>query len=114
MSDPWFNPSLYAWIPGTVFGGVGGLWGALAGILAPQGKGKALVYGMGLTLAFIAVGLFVLGIVALMAGQPYGIWYGLLLPGVLGVVSLAWFPWLVRTRYRQAEEQRMAAKDVSL
>ncbi len=37
MSDPWFDPNLYAWIPGTAFGVTGGLWGGLAGTLAPAG-----------------------------------------------------------------------------
>jgi RHS repeat-associated protein len=36
MNDPWFNENLYSWIPGTALGVLGGLWGGLAGTLAPR------------------------------------------------------------------------------
>ena len=53
MNEPWFNPNLYAWIPGTLLGVLGGTWGALVGTLAPRGKAKGLVVG-GLFLLLLA------------------------------------------------------------
>jgi hypothetical protein len=47
MSDPWFNPSLYAWIPGTVFGGVGGLWGPSRAFSRRKGRGRRWFMGWG-------------------------------------------------------------------
>ena len=41
MTTPWFDPTLYAWIPGTVFGSAAGLMGALVGWLVPQGKARS-------------------------------------------------------------------------
>ena len=35
MSTAWFDPNLYAWIPGTIFGTLGGLYGPLVATLAP-------------------------------------------------------------------------------
>jgi hypothetical protein len=112
MSQPWFDANLWAWIPGTVYGCLGGLWGALGGTLAPQGKARALVLGLGWLLLLTAAGLLAAAVVALVDGQPYGVWYGLGLPGVLGVAVLGpLFP-LARLRYRQAEERRMQAEDL--
>ena len=35
MTEPWFDPNLYAWIPGTTLGVTGGILGSLGGMLAP-------------------------------------------------------------------------------
>jgi hypothetical protein len=67
-----------------------------------------------LFLAVVGVVLLIAGLTALLTGQPYGVWYGLMLPGVPGVISLTWAPRVIRNGYRQAEERRMAARDVSL
>ena len=40
MSEPWFDANSYAWIPGTLLGTLGGLWGALVGTLRPGARGK--------------------------------------------------------------------------
>lgn len=114
MSAPWFDANTFAWLPGTAFGVLGGLWGSLAGVLGGQGKGKTLVYSTGLLLAAAGVAIFAGGVVALADGQPYGVWYGLLLPGTMALVALAWVPRLVRNGYRQAETRRMEAKDAPL
>lgn len=93
-------------MPGTVLGVWGGLFGALIGVLAPSGKGKALVLTLwGLTMA-IGAAFLVLGIVAFLQNQPYGIWYGFGLAGilVLGVMG-SLFP-VILTRYRQAAARK--------
>lgn len=112
MSEPWFDPNLYAWIPGTLLGVAGGILGSLAGTLAPRGKGKGLVlscFALALTASAI---LLIAGIVAFIQAQPYGVWYGLGLPGLLGCTVLgALFPMILK-RYREAEERRLAAQDL--
>ena len=42
MSEPWFDPNRYAWIPGTALGVLGGILGSMAGVLAPRGRAKGL------------------------------------------------------------------------
>src|SRR5262249_35423983 len=111
MNEPWFDPNRWAWLPGTLLGCLGGLWGALAGTLAPQGKARHLVLGFGLLLWGLSVVLLVTGLVALCTGQPYGVWYGLGLGGLIGAVALGPALPLVRKRYREAEERRIQAED---
>jgi tellurite resistance protein TehA-like permease len=110
MTEPWFDENYWAWLPGTVLGCLGGLWGALGGVLAPQGKAKRLVFGFGLLLVGLSSASLVAGLVALTVGQPYGVWYGLLLPGDAVFIIGALFP-VVRRRYREAEARRMQAED---
>src|SRR5205823_5737012 len=80
MSAPWVEDvnTFGAYVGGFLGGGLGGLcgiWGAIAGTLAPKGKAKSFVLGMGLTLIAIGVILLGIGLYALLDSQPYGIWY---------------------------------------
>jgi hypothetical protein len=111
MTEPWFNPA-YAWLPGTVLGCVCGLIGALAGCLIPRGKGKTLVLGSLWSVFSAAVVMLVAGIVALVSGQPYDIWYGLGLAGLIGVVVIGCNAPQVHRFYRMAEARRMQAQDL--
>jgi len=111
MATPWFDPNLYAFIPGTLLGVVGGTLGALAGTLAPRGKARGLVQGaFGAVIAASAL-MLALAVVALATGQPYGIWYGLGLPGLIGIVVFGALLPVVRARYREAETRRMGVAD---
>jgi hypothetical protein len=112
MSEPWFDANLYAWIPGTSVGVIGGILGSMAGALAPRGRARSLVLGFHLVMIGVSAILLMAGAVAFVQGQPYGVWYGLGLPGVLGVIVLgALFP-VVSKRYREAEARRLAAQDL--
>lgn len=110
-SEPWFDPQ-WAFLPGTLLGAVGGSGlGVLAGLFAAKGKAKGLVFGFN-TLCFAAsFTLLCLAIVALSMGQPYAIWYALMLPGLLGSFLFGGAYWLLAQRYRQAELRQMTAKD---
>jgi hypothetical protein len=112
MSEPWFDPNAYAWIPGTVFGSLGGLMGALAGTLASTGRAKGLVLGGWWLFIVVAVTFLVTSIVAWTSGQPYGIWYGFGLPGLMGVVLFPAMLPVILYRYREAEQRRMRAADI--
>lgn len=111
MTTPWFDPNLYSFIPGTLLGVAGGTLGALAGTLAPRGKARALVVGAFGTLIAACALLLTAAVVALATGQPYGVWYGLGLPGLLGVVLFAALLPVVLARYREAETRRFGAAD---
>ena len=113
MNDLWFSPAHYSWLPGTVLGCMCGLWGALVGILGPRGKAKLLVVWLGRVLFASSLFLLVAGGVAFVSGQPYGIWYGLGLPGMVGTIVIGCnLPMLTRV-YRQAEERRISAQDLT-
>ncbi len=111
MNEPWFDPNRWAWLPGTFFGCLGGLWGGLGGVLASQGKARRLVVGFGELLQWLSVVLLAAAVIALCTGQPYGVWYFLGLPGLIGTCVIGPLLPLVRKRYREAEERRMQAED---
>jgi predicted outer membrane lipoprotein len=114
MSQPWFDPMLFSWIPGTLLGVAGGILGPMAGVLAPRGKAKGLVLGSFAIVLLICLALLIAGIAGLASGQPYGVWYGLGLPGLIGLIVIgSLFP-VVRLRYQQAEERKIAARDVPI
>lgn len=112
MNEVWFDPNVYSWIPGTLYGTLGGLWGGVAGSLAPRGSAKRLVLGLGYLFIVIGLALLLMSIVAYLTGQPYGIWYGLGLPGLLGLVLFPSLLPVVLARYREAEERKLRAKDL--
>jgi hypothetical protein len=47
------------------------------------------------------------GLAALVSGQPYGVWYGLGMGGLIGTLVLGPILPVVRKRYREAEERRL-------
>jgi hypothetical protein len=75
--------------------------------------GKARRFVIVLTTTLIAVGGLglIVGLIALIVGQPYAVYYPLLLGGIiLTVVCGGNLPVLLR-RYRQDELRKMAAMD---
>lgn len=112
MTEPWFDPNRYAWVFGAALGMVGGMLGALAGSLAPRGKAKPLVMGLFAVSLVACAAMLAAGVVALVQRQPYGVWYGLLLPGALGLIVLGGLMPVVQARYREAEQRRLSARDI--
>lgn len=112
MVSPWFNANAYAWIPGTVFGVIAGMTGSLAGSLAPRGKGRSLVLGLMILETIASLAMLLTGIIALVCHQPYGVWYGFLLPGVLGVIIIPSLMVGVRRAYAEAELRKSRAQDL--
>ena len=110
--EPWFDP-MYAWVPGTIVGCLAGLMGGLGGWLAPKGKAKGFILPMWWLLLLSSGVLLAAGIFGYLAGQPYGIWYGLCLTGLIGVLVLGINLPILIIRYRQAEQRRMHAHDLS-
>jgi biotin transporter BioY len=112
MMQPWFDQNHYAWIPGTIYAVAAGLMGGLVGWLAPRGRARNFVLRAWFALWAAAVALLVAGFVALAQGQPWGIWYGFLLPGVIGTLVVGINSYVVRRAYRLVEERKLAARDL--
>lgn len=110
--EPWFDPNMCGSIAGSALGCVGGTLGALSGILAPRGKAKTLVYSLFVVCTVACLLLLITAGVALILGQPYGIWYGLGLPGLIGLIVFpSVFP-RVRRAYAAAEMRKSLAADM--
>ncbi|HEY1376850.1 MAG TPA: hypothetical protein VGF55_08645 [Gemmataceae bacterium] len=115
MSQPWFDELTFGvWVGGVgggLLGSLGGLWGAMIGMLAPRGKGRAVLIPVGW--AFVGLGVVALafGLYALVAGQPYGIWYGPLLVGVILTAVIGGLMPVVYKRYAEADARRMQAEE---
>lgn len=110
--QPWFDVNHFAWIPGTAYGVVAAVLAVLVGWLVPRGKARALVLSAWFTLWVAAMVLLVIGLIALRIGQPWGVWYALLLPGAIGTAVVGANSLVIMRRYREVEERRLAAKDL--
>jgi hypothetical protein len=112
MAEPWFDPNLYAWIPGTAIGVAGGILGSLVGVLAPRGKAKGLLKAAWGVVLLASVLVLAAGVIALAAGQPYGVWYGLGLAGLIGTFVFGPLYLMIDRWYAAAEERRIRARDL--
>jgi hypothetical protein len=81
-------------------------------LLAPKGKCRTLVMGMHFTIRAGCCVLLAAGVAALLTGQPYGIWYGLGYPGLLGLLLFGPLTWVIRKRYTEAELHKSMAEDL--
>ena len=114
-AEPWFDLSSQIWlgIGGGVFCGVwGSALGVLAGLLIPKGKGKAVIFGLLFVGLVVGLTMLTAGVVAFVVGQPYGVWYSLLLPGKLLSLLAGVFVFVARHRYRQVELRKMTAEEM--
>ena len=109
--QPWFNPNLAGGILGGGVGVLGAVYGTLVGVLAPRGKGRTFVMAMHWSAIALGATFLVAGIGAAVSGQPYGVWYSLLLPGALLVVLMGCMTPVIKQRYRQAEHRRLQAEE---
>ena len=110
MSEPWFDPNALIIVVGCGGGLLGILGGIAGGVLLPLGKGKAFV--LGAMRMFIALGVvsLLVGLVALVVGQPYGIWMPFCGAGVSYVSVCGIMIPVMQFLYRQVEQRRMEAE----
>lgn len=106
------NAGLFGGIAGSVVGLLGATFGTAGGILAPRGKAKPLIVGGMLVVSTIGAAALVVGIVALIQGQPYHVWYPLLLLGGLTAGLFGGLTPVVLVRYRQADARRMESEQL--
>jgi hypothetical protein len=112
--NPWWTDQQAGWvggIGGSVAGILGGLLGTIVGIFAPRGKCRALVYAMITFMISVSALCLIAGIVALFLGQPYGVYYPLLLEGAIGLPVVGGLTPLIRRTYRQADARRLEAEE---
>jgi hypothetical protein len=107
-----------AWWPDWAGGLIGGLGGAVIGCLGSLlawlvSKGKAQGFVLASLKLLIALGVLsaIAGVVALGLRQPYGVWFVLLLLGVLLLAILPSRLKVYQRRYEDLEMRRMAAMD---
>ena len=112
MTTEWFDPGLYAWVPGTAYGVLAALMAGVVGYFAPKGRARQLIVRGWLALWALAVALLAAGLMAQIQGQPWGLWYGLELPGVVGTLVVGLNTFVIQKTYRQVEQRRLAAKDL--
>lgn len=112
METLWFNPDLYAWIPGTLVGVIGGSIGAVAGMFASAGRHRGLVFALLYAFAGFGAGLLASGGIALFDAQPAAIWAALGGPGLLALVLGLLLSTLMRKVYTESELRRMSSMDV--
>jgi hypothetical protein len=108
--EGWWSDRDAGWI-GGIGGSAIGLMGAVIGLFAGMGKLRRFV--LALTAFSIGLGILclLLGLIALTIGQPYAVYYPLLLLGViLTLVCSLNYPG-IRNRYQQIELRKMAAMD---
>lgn len=114
MSD-WWDPQssgMIGGLLGAAAGVFGGLLGAAIGVLAPRGKCKRLIIGAQVSAVAVGVAALVAGVAAVVMGQPYHVYYPLLLAGfILTVVMGAMLPVTLK-RYRQADQRRLNAEEL--
>jgi len=109
MNEPWFSLQV-AWIFGASVGVLGGIVGTLVGILAPRGKAKTFVYCLYWFALLLSAASLLGGIIALVSGQPYHVWYGMGLAGLIGVLVFGINYFTLNMAYRQAELRKLSAQ----
>ena len=109
-SNPWWTDQAGGWI-GGIGGSLCGLLGGLIGTLAGMGKARRFVLALTTALVVLGAVALVVGVIAWLLGQPYGVYYPLLLGGIiLTAVCGGNLPGL-RRRYEQIELRKMEAMD---
>ncbi len=107
----WWSDETGGWL-GGILGTVLGCMGGLIGWLSARGRARRLVVGMMKAMMAVGAAALISGVAALVQSQPYGVYYPLLLLGILcSVVPASLLP-VVRRRFEQLELRRMSAVDV--
>lgn len=111
--DPWFSEQA-AGIIGAAIGvglgaGFGGIGGGLGGPLAAAGKARGLVLGVFAAGFVLGLALALAGLVAMVLGQPWHVWFVFLLPGVTAALLFGILLPVVRGQYDRAEQRKMDA-----
>lgn len=97
---------------GAIAGSLFGILGGLVGVLAGFGRARGLVVALMLTMIAAGTAALAVGLAALILGQPYPVYYPLLLLGLLATVIPGALLPNIRRRYAQVELRKMAAADI--
>lgn len=108
--EPWWPEALAGVLGGSV-GGTLGIVGAVFGICAGLGVARRFVVGLALAMIVFGAGVLLAGIAAVAGGQPYHVYYPLLLIGIITAVVFGCNYPFIKRRYEQQELQRISALD---
>jgi len=111
-AEPWFSEKVaiyFGSFGGAAIGVFGGILGAAAGMLAPKGKGRSFILNSMLGLGCLGIVFAVVGVVAVVMGQPYAIYYPFLLLGLLLTTVMFAVRPAIRQRYAEAEQRKVEA-----
>jgi hypothetical protein len=109
-NSAWWSERTAGLVGGTI-GCVLGLIGAVVGTLAGIGAARRVVVGLCVSVIFVGGLSLLAGGAALAMGQPWFVYYPLLLGGVIGVAICGLNLPAIRKRYDALELRRMAAMD---
>jgi hypothetical protein len=108
-SRSWSTPG--AGILGGVAGSALGILGAVIGWLSSAGRAKGFVLNTLKAMAWVGLGALFGGAVAFLRGQPYEVYYSLLLIGGISTALGFSLPRSLSKRYEDLELRRMQALD---
>jgi hypothetical protein len=106
----WWSDRAAGWI-GGIGGSVLGCLGSILAVLAAKGRCRGFVVWTSLVFIVMGIMAFVMGVAAVVVGQPYAVWFPLLL---IGFLLLSILPFRLRQfqkGYEDLEMRRMAAMD---
>ena len=106
----WWN-GRQAGIVGAIAGSTLGILGAVVGWLGSAGRARAFVLTTLRAIAWLGIGALLLGVGALLAGQPYAVYYPLILLGVVTTALGFSLPRTLSKRYEDLELRRIQALD---
>jgi hypothetical protein len=110
--DAWFTDAQGGWV-GAIGGGLLGLLGTLIGLGCFLGRGRRFVLAGLVVIVVIGLACLGAGTAALLATQPYAVYYPFLLLGGLCLsIGLAGY-FVARRRYQALELRRMRAMDAA-
>jgi len=109
-ASAWWSDRMAGLIGGTA-GAVIGCLGGLMAWLAAKGRSRSFVVGTSLTLIGLGTLSTLAGVIAIALRQPYGVWFPLVLGGVLllGILPLRLRDF--QKRYAEMELRKMSAMD---
>jgi hypothetical protein len=96
----------------AIGGGLIGLWGAMIGAVSSRGKARRFVLGSANALLLIGLVSLGGGVAAIVAAQPYVVYYPLLFIGIILVVVFGKLRGTLSARYEHLELKRMQSMDV--
>ncbi len=111
--DGWWTDRAGGWI-GGIGGGLVGVLGGAIGVLAGFGKARRFVLAMTAGLTLLGAVSLIVGATAWAMGQPYAVYYPLLLGGAILTLACGFNLPALRRRYQQMELQKMAAMDAGV